>query len=153
MDFQSIDEVKDLVRKFEGRSLPLSEWHHKAHLAVACWYVLRTSRRAESCMRRSILRYNQKHGFDGFHLTLTYFWIAKVRSLIEVCQGTELAKINATVHALSDKELPLFYYSRSLLLSDRARYVWCEPDRRPLPKDSSSAIGGSWHRRFARSFV
>lgn len=144
MHYRTMDEVAGLVEGFKAQTLLQSEWDHAAHLTVCCWYLMRHPERSESLLRAGIRRYNRTLGIlttstSGYHETLTLFWITKVRALLEVCEGPDLAVINAVVHALADKELVLFHYSAEQIMSKEARRQWCEPDLRPLP--------GHLHRR------
>jgi hypothetical protein len=96
-------------------------------------------RRAEQLIRDGIKSLNRANGVistptSGYHETLTLFWIAKVRSLLDVCAGDDLAVVNAVVNGLANKKLVLFHFSRERIMSMEARESWCEPDIHPLPK-------------------
>lgn len=138
MYYQSMKEVEALRIAFEQGTLPLEEWNHSAHLALCCWYLLKEPRRAERLLREGIRNFNRKKGVlmsrtSGYHETLTLFWIAKVRCLLDVCTGDEIAVVNAVVAGLDNKNLVLFHYSREHIMSAEARRHWCEPDLRPVP--------------------
>lgn len=143
MHYETIIEIEALQRKFERGTLALEDWSHSAHLALCCWYLMRQPRSAESLLREGIQNLNRANGVistatSGYHETLTLFWIAKVRGLLDVCQGEDLAVLNAVVSGLANKELVLFHFSRERIMSSEARQRWCEPDLRPLPQVQSA---------------
>lgn len=139
MYYQSIEEVQVLLTKFERGTLALEQWDHRAHLALCCLYLMNHPRRAEQLIRDGIKSLNRANGVistptSGYHETLTLFWIAKVRSLLDVCAGDDLAVVNAVVNGLANKKLVLFHFSRERIMSMEARESWCEPDLQPLPQ-------------------
>lgn len=152
MHDKTMEEIRSLLQGFEQRSLPLGAWDHAAHLSVCCWYLMKQPDRAEERMRDGIQRLNRAHGVittptSGYHETLTLFWIAKVRALLDVCSGSDLAVIGAVVRGLADKELVLFHYSRERIMSSVARRQWCEPDLRRLP--AAEGMPTDWPHRHA----
>lgn len=139
--FAELGQVRQLVSAFESCALPVSEWDHRAHLTVACWYVYDDPPKAEGRMRKSIQRYNAYNrvfttATTGYHETLTRFWLALVHATFYDLPATTspVARINQVVGALSDKLLVLRYYSHARIVSDDARYGWIEPDLQPLPE-------------------
>lgn len=148
MLYNDIEDVKRLVREFEGRRIALEEWTHAAHLAVCCWYVMTKPHDAERLMRTGLQRLNRSLDIittptNGYHETLTRFWIAKVRSLVNVCEGTNLAVLNAVLEGLADVELVYFHYSRARISSVEARSEWVEPDLVALPADEEADWEGA----------
>ena len=140
MHYKSMQEVESLVCAFEEQATSLEKWDHQMHLAICCWYVMKTPGAAEESMRDGIQALNRKLGVmttpsSGYHETLTLFWIAKVRSLVEVCSGPEIAVLNAVVGGLADRSLVYFHYSRELISSNDARRTWREPDLQRLPAE------------------
>ena len=143
-------EIETLQIKFERGTVSLEEWTHSAHLAICCWYHMRNPRNAERLLRSGIMSLNRANGViatatSGYHETLTLFWIAKVQGLLDVCEGDELAVLNAVVGGLANKELVLFHFSRERIMSSEARHNWCEPDLRPLPASNESRW--AWHEQ------
>lgn len=144
MHYKSMQEVESLVTAFEEQTTALEAWTHEAHLAVCCWYVMFSAENAEGQMRSGIRALNRSLGImstptSGYHETLTLFWIAKVRSLVEVCAGPELAVLNAVVGGLADQDLVYFHYSREQIASADARLAWREPDLHRLPAEGIDA--------------
>jgi hypothetical protein len=58
----------------------------------------------------------------------------RIRSSVPGASFTEVLR---THPRLLDKDLPLAFYSREQLFSDRARLAWLEPDRQPLTPDAA----------------
>jgi len=157
MHDKTMKEVAALVSDFEQQTLPLLEWNHRTHLTVCCWYVMKKPAQAEELMRVGLQRFNRAHGIlttpkSGYHESLTRFWIAKVRGLVEVCTGTDIAVMSAVVQGLADKNLVLFHYSEERINSAEARRTWCEPDLRALPQaDAYKNISqNTWQQRLSR---
>ncbi len=79
--------MDDLFVRFESALLSKEEWTHTAHLQVAYHCVWRYSpEEAGRRIREGIQRLNLALGgrntdTEGFHETLTEFWIREVRSL------------------------------------------------------------------------
>lgn len=143
MHYEEMEEVMELVRGFEEQRLPLEAWNHVARLAVSCWYAMKDPDNAEARMRDGIQRLNGALDViatptSGYHETLTVFWMAKVRALVEVCEGTDIAVLNAVVGGLADKDLVLFHYSSECITSAEARLHWVEPDLVRLPMDDAA---------------
>jgi len=140
-------QVRALVKRFERGTLPLDEWNHAAHLAVATYYLtlLGEVGPALSRTRAGILRFNALHGIEqrvdsGYHETLTVFFVRLVAArLAEPGAPGGLADRVAWVRErLHDRRVVLDYYSRPLLNSWDARTGWVEPDLRPLPAHAST---------------
>jgi len=140
-EFRSFDELLSLVRDFEHGTLPKAQWTHRAHLTVACWYlVCYAEPEATRRIREGINRYNTAQGVvttreRGYHETMTLFWIRMVRSyLAKATLESPIAHlVNGLVACYSDKNLPFEYYSRERLMSWEARMEWTEPDLKLLP--------------------
>ena len=126
---------------FESGRLPREEWTHQAHLLVALWYLVNFSREeAEEKVKNGILAYNRTSGVEnsatsGYHETLTLFWIQVVDSFLS--ENADLFSIPDLADALmnskiSNRDLPLNYYSKLHLMSVEARMKWVEPDLKPL---------------------
>ena len=138
--YDTFSEIENLVRGFDDCTLPKPEWTHRAHLTVAMWYLVHYSgREATTRIRNGIKRFNAAKGVkttptNGYHETMTMFWICVVsRYLLFAdadCSFIEL--VNGMLESCGDKNLPLKYYSRDLLMSVRARASWVEPDLRPF---------------------
>ncbi|MDQ3010979.1 MAG: hypothetical protein M3X11_09800 [Acidobacteriota bacterium] len=139
-EYLDFDEIFGLVRGFETGTLPRAQWTHRAHLTVACWYlVCHAEPDATLRIREGIKKYNSSQGIvttkeRGYHETMTLFWAKMVRGyLAKTTLERPLAHIvNDLVVHYSDKNLPFEYYSRDRLMSDEARMNWMEPDLKLL---------------------
>jgi len=128
-----------LARRFEAAELSREEWTHEAHIAMAAWYLVRHEPdEALSLMRTGIQRLNAAHGPSpsgrGYHETLTRLYMALVRrALARHTLGRPLLDaVNGVVTELTDRDIPLRYYSAARLFSAEARTGWLAPDIRAL---------------------
>lgn len=133
--------VEQLVRRFENRTLPGSDWTHEAHLSVAFWYLYHFDFYSALCKIRSgIITYNIASGVQntlvrGYHETMTQFWLKIIDEFLKGKKNTLnfeeafRAFLNSSV---ADKNLPLEYYSQEELKSIKARAMWVEPDKQLL---------------------
>ncbi|MBH8560843.1 hypothetical protein I8748_01275 [Nostoc sp. CENA67] len=138
--YQTIDEIDNLINRFQNCTLPRCEWNHFAHLIVALSYLIQyEEKQAVNLIRQGIQEYNKAIGIkttknSGYHETLTLFWIHMVRrylfNLEKSSSNIELA--NELIHTYGNKNLPLEYYSRDLLMSWEARNHWTAPDLKPI---------------------
>ncbi len=133
-------EILELVREFEACVLPRERWTHASHLTVALWYLLEHEwRDAVTYMRDSIKRYNEACGIvttreNGYHETLTLFWLHVVRAFLvrDLNECRSLVSLANELVSTADKNLPLKFYSRERLFSWEARSGWVEPDVKNL---------------------
>jgi len=140
-EFKSFDEILDLVRRFEDGSLPKAQWTHRAHLTVACWYlVAHPGNEAIRKIREGIKSYNKSQGVvttpkSGYHETMTLFWAKMIRAYLSTTtlECSIIHLVNRVTVLYSSKDLPFEYYSREYLMSGEARADWVEPDLKPLP--------------------
>jgi len=127
--------LREVVRRFEACEYALAEFTHARHLTVACWYLCAGSREvALERMRAGLQRFIAHHGKDGYHETITRFWM----ELLDEClRGLPLdmplaAKVKSVVAKYGRKDVLFAYYSRELAMSERARREWVEPDMRSI---------------------
>jgi len=140
-EYRAFAEIESLVRAFEKAEIAREEWNHRAHLTVACWYLLcYPAEEAVWRMRGALQRYLSARGIvttreRGYHETITISWMRLVRHYLAQtnldCSLVEL--INSLVEHYSDKDFLLRYYNRDLLMSWEARTGWIDPDVKPLP--------------------
>jgi hypothetical protein len=137
--FKSIEEIDRLVAAFERAELPRRAWDHRAHLAVAAWYLLHDHAVvARNRFVRGIKRYNTANGIvqthtGGYHETLTMFWCCAVEVVLEECTALEIvSRVNEVIARFSnDKTLVFAYYTRDELFNAVARRSWVPPQRYP----------------------
>ena len=84
-------------------------------------------------MREAIRRFAAAANAPSkYHETITVLWmrlLADARA--RVAPGSELAELFRECPELSDKDLPLKYYTRERLFSDEARAAWIPPELGP----------------------
>lgn len=137
LTYESANEVEVLVRGFETCSLPPTAFDHRAHLAVAVWYLRRSTsiEEAGKGMRAGLLRFLNHLGDPAaYNETITLFWLKRLRSFLDT-QDTSApldALANAALEHCGDPPLIFYYYSKERLTSDEAKAGWLEPDLRPL---------------------
>lgn len=140
-EYGAFDEIEKLVRDFESATLPHSRWTHRAHLTVACWYLIcYPEAEAARRIREGINKLNNAHGVvtardRGYHETITMFWIRMIRSYL--VRSTLECPLTVLINDITDwcgnRQLPFRYYSRERLMSWEARIGWVEPDLKSLP--------------------
>jgi uncharacterized protein (UPF0128 family) len=130
--------VEEVVRGFESCELPPAEFDHRAHLAVALCYLLRsTDEEARERIRAGIARYVRAHGINPrlYHETLTVFWLRRVRAFVErasMVGRTRVEMANGLAVECGGSRLVFDYYSKELIDSERARQEWTQPDLKAL---------------------
>src|SRR5689334_53107 len=138
--YQTIDEIDNLINRFKNCTLPRCEWNHFAHLIVALFYLTQyEEKQAVNLICNGIQEYNKTMGIkttknSGYHETLTLFWIHMVRRhLFNLEKSSSILELaNELIHTYGNKNLPLEYYSRDLLMSCEARNHWTAPDLKPI---------------------
>jgi hypothetical protein len=125
-------EIEDVVKRFEECAYSPEEFVHAKHLTVAAWYFCRLEpEAAREKMRQGLRRFIAHHGKNGFHVTITEFWLQIVkRSVRQRKDGhRELVSIvNEIVEKFCDKTLIYKYFRRDRLNSVEANGAWIEPD-------------------------
>jgi hypothetical protein len=132
--------VSHVGERLLARSLPREEWTHEAHLAACLWLVReRPDILPERDMPDIIRRHNESVGTvnddrQGYHETLTLFYIATVRDHHAATGGCTLTvAVNRLLQGeRGHRDWPLRFYSRDLLFSVGARRKFVEPDLLPL---------------------
>ena len=139
------DDVLDLARRFEDRSLPASEWTHRAHLRVALHAVLRRGAAgARDHLRRHIRAFNEALGNEntdhsGYHETVTTFYVFNLSAFAMRNDDTRVcAELFERLDAdpISHRDFLHRHYSPEALDSVEARRGWVAPNL--LPRQSGS---------------
>ena len=136
MIYKTDAEVNLLVKKFEERTLPKTEWTHAAHLTVGLYYCFHHPFGvAKNLMSDGIYWLNDAHGTpntetSGYHETLTIFWLRTVKEFLDSrVKDDSLARLaNDLVTYYNDTKLPFNFYSREYLFSAEARMSYVEPN-------------------------
>lgn len=136
MKYENENEILDVVRSFEDGTISRDKWKHAEHLTVAFYYAKNSPLLDEATdkMRGGIFNLLKSFGVDlekemPYHETMTRFWMKLVYDFAKVRNGYSIVETaNLIVENFGDKDLPLKYYSRELLFSDRARAEFVEPN-------------------------
>jgi hypothetical protein len=130
--YRTEEEIEDVVSRFEDCSYTPEEFVHARHLTVAAWcFATMQSEAAREKMRAGLRRFIAHHGKNGYHVTITEFWLEKVGQLVaELREGKEglVPLVNSVVERCSDKNLIYEFYSRERIASPEAKLAWIAPD-------------------------
>jgi hypothetical protein len=135
LPFETDEQILDLVAQFEACRWPCERWTHRAHLAVAAFYLtLHSFPEALIRMRQGIQAYNRVCCQpDGYHETITVVFLTLVQNFLAThTEPRPLAATVADLFARFDSKAPLTYYSPDRLSSAAAKKAWLEPDLKPL---------------------
>ncbi len=136
-------QLEKLVRSFEGQALPPGMWNHEAHLKTALWYVYHEGEAAALAkLRVGLITLVNGLGkpstlTEGYHETLTVFWVKRLRQFVEEHPGWPLERLLDKLLAseLAKPDYVHQYYQQAVLQSVRARASWVPPDLKPLSLD------------------
>jgi len=129
-------EIEEVVRRFESCDYTPDEFFHARHLTVAAWYFSHLdTEAAQERMRGGLQKFIGHHGKNGYHVTITEFWLRLVKhTLQEVGQGEALmSRVNQVTERLNNKSLIYEYYSREQLDTPEAKAAWIGPDLKRIP--------------------
>jgi hypothetical protein len=133
--FTDDGDIRELVQDFESCSFHPSEFKHFQHLAVALWYVAHLPY-DEACdrMKNGICRLAAAYGKTGYHETITVFWLKLVRNFLTNLKepGSLANTANLLIAEYGDAKMISEYYSSEMLLSERAKREWVEPDLKTI---------------------
>lgn len=133
--YTDIAELAELAERHAACTLPYVNWTHRAHLALALFYLKQLSLdEAIAKIRNNIKAYNLKCGDGkGYHETITVLFMNKIHNYLQqdhkfLAIENELAELvnTCTVEWLYN------YYSKERLWSDQARHNWLDPDLKAL---------------------
>ena len=133
--FRDDADICQFVEQFEQCRWPYAQWTHRAHLAIAVYYLRRFPfSEAIARLRQSIQRYNKACGDpDGYHETITILFMRAVDAHIQTRGGNpSMAQIVEQLAPVYTMQWPLNFYSGERLWSAEARRGWLDPDLKPL---------------------
>ena len=134
-------DLQPIVEGFERCDLKLEEFTHARHLTVAaCYLATFPFDEALARMRTGLQRFIAHHGKQGYHETITRFWLLLTEDFLRQSRGECFVnQVNALIDSYGRKDVLFEYYSRELVTSVEARNKWIEPDLKPigLEKDRS----------------
>jgi hypothetical protein len=134
----------ELQTQFENRTLPFSEWTHRAHVRIAyCYLSTRPFAEALDCIRHGIRAYNAANNVpegptSGYNETTT---VAFIRLIYAVMQAYGKAMPTADSEAFCDMHPQLlhrhvlrFFYSPERRMHPDAKTTFVPPDLTDLPR-------------------
>ena len=141
MSYASDADIERVARGLMDRTLPLAEWTHAAHFAVALWLAWQDCEAACRDMPGMIRAYNAANGgvnsdTEGYHETITQASLGAACSLLsKAAPGTPLHAVlrDLMVSEFGRSDWLLAYWSKPVLFSVEARRGWVDPDLSPLP--------------------
>ena len=137
----STADIESLATRFAASTLPHEEWTHLAHLTVGLWHVDRYSKEeALARLRSGIRKLNDSHGTinsasSGYHETITRVYVQLLAEFNGryATQEPLPDRVNRLCKSkLAQKDALLNFYSRTALMSEKARARWVAPDLAPI---------------------
>jgi hypothetical protein len=124
-----------LVDSFEAATLPVARFHHREHMRVALCYLSRQPEvDATARMRQGLARFLAHHGIEGYHETLTVFWMKRLAARFAASDPARPLdeRIDDVIAACVNDPPMSEYYTPATLASAEAKRAWVPPDRRAL---------------------
>ena len=150
--FEADKKIRRIAAGLLTCTLPRAAWTHEAHLAAVVTLILEHPELdLEQQLPGIISRFNESVGgvnddTQGYHETLTQFWIANARAHLGANPGRSLLdRVNGFIASEQGRrDAPLRHYSRDRLFSvearrhlvepDLMRFEWAMQDDAPAPK-------------------
>jgi len=134
--YNTVEEIEEVVRRFEDCEYTPEEFVHAKHLTVAAYYFFQWDRKtAENRMRSGLQKFIRHHRRNAYHETITQFWLqmAGFYCHAELRREGLVPVVNTVVEQLGNKSLIYDYFSRACLDSPEAKAAWMEPNLKRLP--------------------
>jgi len=135
-----MSEDDDFLQQFEGRTLPLDQWHHRAHLKVAYLYLTTLDfDAAAQRIRDGIRAYNAANNIQdtptgGYHETMTMAWLHLIAAtLSQYGSAASADEFFDSQPQLTQKKILRLFYSPGRFMSPAAKTTFLEPDLTALP--------------------
>ncbi|MBK9016583.1 MAG: hypothetical protein IPM82_22295 [Saprospiraceae bacterium] len=138
----AIADAENLMKGFTECTLPKEEWTHESHLIAGLWLLARHGEKALPEMRTRLLRYNESVGgvnddHNGYHETMTVFWLWAIRELFADDNGKVYWSQDALDdlifdETLADRNLWTEFYSKEKMMSVEARGGYVPPDLKEM---------------------
>jgi hypothetical protein len=147
--------ILEVVGKFERCEYPVEQFTHARHLTVACCYLCTSpADQALVRMREGLTRFIAHHGKQGYHETLTRFWMELLEAYLrEFAAGTPMTtKVNRALQCYGSKDVVFSYYTRERVMSEIARREWVEPDLRAI-EESRAGLPSEDFRRLVEQWL
>jgi hypothetical protein len=103
MRYSDEAEIRELVRRFETCQLPLQEFSHGAHVAVATTFLIDNSPAALDRMRAGLLRFTAFYGKqDKYSEAITRKWMESLSEFVSAAERIDvLTIVNEAVERFS----------------------------------------------------
>jgi hypothetical protein len=131
------------LHAFEAASIPAESWTHDDHIRMAYLYLRDQSfNLALGKIRVGIRNLNENLGIpysltSGYHETMTIAWAKLIRgSMTGHSKTLSSIEFLDTHPELREKALLREYYSPELIMTEKAKVDWVEPDLKELPASS-----------------
>ena len=136
MKYRSIEEIREVVAEFEAGTISRNAWGHPEHLIVAYSYALEDENSAYDRMRTGIFNLLDAFGVDlsremPYHETMTLFWIKTVAGFAASNPEMTVESVDKMIKSFG-KRYPNEFYSEEVLMSDKARAEWVEPNLKQM---------------------
>jgi hypothetical protein len=140
MEYNSEEELLEIVNGFLEKRLEKERFTHHAHIITAIWHLKKYDKDDALCrLRAGIISYNlsvggENNGQNGYHETMTVFWWELIRQFVELYPDYTFrdACITFLASPMADKAFPFQFYSREYILSGTARARYLAPDLREI---------------------
>jgi hypothetical protein len=143
---QDENAIRDVVHKFESCEYKTEEFTHAHHLTVACWYLSTMgSEQALARMRTGLKKFIAHHGKQGYHETITRFWMELLAAYLEGTPGemSLVSRVNSAVKRFGSKQILFSYYSRERVMSGAAKQAWIAPDLQDIAEQPIQTSTGA----------
>lgn len=136
MKYKTMNEIFDLIEKFENGTIEREKWGHIEHLIVAYHYCSNNDfGTALEKMREGIFQILKSFDIDlnkemPYHETLTVFWIKSIYEFSEENSNELKIEILNKMIEKFDKNYPLKFYSQEHLFSDIAKATFIIGDKK-----------------------
>jgi hypothetical protein len=130
---------RQLLEAFESCSLTQRQWDHTSHIRVGYLYLSRFDwHESLERMVSGIKKLNSTLAIPenqrrGFHFTITVAWLLLARERMYQDGVSDDSRDFIEQHPeLTDRRLPMQYYSDSVLFSSLAKVQFVAPDLKPF---------------------
>lgn len=135
--FYPIATAEKMIADFSDCSLPPDEWDHGTHLVMGLFMIAKYEGDAYERIKQSLIKYTGCLEKEGYHETMTGFWIWAIQHF----RGDENGNVTWDQEALDGiifddnltrRNLWTDYYSKELMMSDEARNNLLKADLKPM---------------------
>lgn len=135
--FYPIEKAEKMIAAFTDCTLPPDEWDHGTHLVAGLYFISKYGEGAYSVMKTRLKNYVKSLGKDGYHETMTRFWLWAIKEYMQAENGPiawNQVQLDAIIFndELTRRNLWNDYYSLELMKSDEAKKNWIEPDLKQM---------------------